>query len=381
MINFYISAFLADLALGAVLLSLPLLLIYKFGANSLLLGLFGALGAFVYTVGAITTGRFSDRLDRRKIIISGCFLFILVYSFMPFLNHLGQVFFIYVFGALSMSMFWPTIQSWLSQGLNKGKLIRSLTNFNICWSAGLTMGFLFAGFLFSFDIRAPFLLGICLIAVVILLLWRQPVPSEMMDEPAKKVFLETEKERPEDARRFLYIAWCANFVSWYIAGTVRNLFPKLGTELGFSIRLIGILIFFMMLAQTIMFFILGRTHKWHYRLYPILLFQAFAIISLVMLAVFSNTLYFIAAMVFLGLSTGITYFSSLLYSLYGFIDKGKKSGIHEAFIGAGTFLGPLIGGFSAHNLGIRSPYLVAALLLGVAIIVEIILRKKVLRHT
>jgi MFS family permease len=372
MINFYIAAFLADLALGAVLLSLPLLFIYKFGATSLILGLFGALGAFTYSSGVMVAGRLSDKFNRRNILIFGCFLFILVYSTLPFLKHIGHVFFIYVFGAISMSMFWPTIQSWLSQGLDKENLVRSLTNFNIYWSAGLAIGFFSAGVLFALDEKLPFMFAVGLIAIVILILRKQPVPSEIRDEPTRKIFLDTEKSKPESAKKFLRIAWCANFVSWYIVGTVRNLFPKLGSELGFSSTFIGTFVFLMILAQTIMFFVLGRTHRWHYRLLPIILFQTFAFAALLLLAVSSKAVYFMIAMVFLGLSCGMTYFSSIFYSLYGFIDKGKKSGIHEVFIGTGTFFGPLIGGIAAYRLGIRMPYLIAALLLITAIAVELI---------
>ncbi len=376
MINFYIVAFLADLALGVVLLSLPLLLIYKFDATSLVLGLLGALGAFVYSAGVITVGRLSDRFNRKNIIIFGCLLFIAAYSTLPFLRRIGQIFFLYIFGSISMAMFWPTIQSWLSQGLDKKKLVGALRNFNICWSGGLALGFLLAGVMFSFNPKAPFLFGVLLIAIVVLLLIRQPVTSETRDAPAQKVFLETEKDRPESAKRFLYIAWCANFVSWYVLGIVRNLFPKLSTELGFSSGATGAFVFMMILAQTVMFFILGRTQKWHYRLLPIILFQALAVMSLLVLAFYSGTAYFMAAMVFLGLSGGMTYFSSIFYSLYGFIDKGRKSGIHEAFIGIGAFFGPLVGGLAASGFGIRAPYVTAALLLLIAITTELILNKR-----
>jgi MFS family permease len=380
MINFYISAFLADLAIGAVLLSLPLLLICKFNATSLMLGFFGALGAFIYSSSVLAAGRLSDRFNRRILLILGCIVFILVYSILPVLRSLNQVFFVYIFGSASMSMFWPIIQSWLSQGLNKEKLVKSLTNFNIYWSAGLMLGFLFAGVLFTLDPKAPFIFGALLIAVVIFLLFKQPVSSEIMDEQAQRAFLETEKDRPESAGKFLYIGWCANFVSWYIVGTVRNLFPKLGIELGFSNIIIGFFIFLLILAQTTMFFILGRTNKWHYRLSPIVLFQMLAIVALLIITFFSTTAYFMIAMVFLGLCSGITYFSSIFYSLYGFIDKGRKSGIHEAFLGAGTFFGPLIGGFVAHKFDIRAPYITAAMLVAVAIAVELIVANKSPRH-
>jgi len=370
MVKFFIAAFLTDLALGAVLLSLPLLLIYKFGVTSLQLGLFGALGAFVYSSGVLAIGRLSDRFNRRNILISGCLLFIAVYLVMPLLKDLRHLYLLYVLGAISMSLFWPTIQSWLSQGLDKDRLLRSLTYFNISWSAGLTFGFLSAGFLFSLHIYAPFLFGVSMVAIVVLLLFRQSLTSEMRDEPARKVFLRTERERPEMARHFLIIAWCANFVSWYVVGLIRNLFPKLGTTLGFSASAIGSLVFLMLLSQTLMFYILGRTHRWHYRLLPIVFFQILAIAALITMSRTSNILLFALPMVFLGLSGGMTYFSSIFYSLFGFIDKGKRSGIHEAFIGTGAFLGPFVGGFVASAFDMRAPYLVAAFLIAVTVLVE-----------
>lgn len=376
MVNFYISAFLADLALGAVLLSLPLLLIYKFGTDSLILGFFGALGSLVYSAGVIAAGPLSDRFNRKTLIISGCALFIAAYSIIPYLKNLTQVFIVYIFASFSMSMFWPTIQSWLSQGIDRDKLIRSLTGFNVCWSAGLTIGFLLAGILFSMDERTPFIFGVCLVGIIVLLLIKQPVFSEIRDEPAKKVFLETEKERPKLAKKFLVIGWCANLASWYIVGTVRNLFPKLGSELGFSSTAIGFFIFLMFMAQTIMFISLGRTSSWHYKIFPIVLFQILAVLSLLAIALFSCASYIAAAMIFLGTCCGMTYFSSIFYSLYGFIDKGKKSGIHEAFIGAGGLLGPLAGGIAAYYFGIRAPYLAAAALILTAIAVELILYRK-----
>ena len=82
------------------------------------------------------------------------------------------------------------------------------------------------------------------------------------------------------------------------------------------------------------------------------------------------------SMIFLGLSSGMTYFSSIFYSLYGFIDKGKRSGIHEAFLGAGTFCGPLVGGLAAYKFGIRAPYLAAALLLVIAATVELMIYRR-----
>ena len=385
MFNFYISAFLADLALGAVLLSIPLFLIYMFGATSLTLGIFGAVGALVYSAGVIIAGSISDRVSRRNILLSGCCLFIVAYSILPFLRTTGQVLMIYILGSASMSMFWPTLQSWLSQGLNKRDLMKSLTMFNIFWSSGLMIGFFAAGFLFARNPKLPFALGVILIAVVMALLYKQPLTPAAENSAGKKADVTAEEKKPANYAALLYAAWCANFLSWFIAGIMRNLFPKLGTKLGFSAGLVGTLIFVITLAQTVMFFILGRTHKWHYKLELLILFQALALASLLAVAFTSQVAYLIIAMVFLGLSTGMTYFSSIFYTLYNSsTEKGRGSGIHEAFLGIGGLFGPLAGGLFAQKFGIRAPYVVAAVVLMLAMAAEMALVKfgtpKVARH-
>lgn len=373
MLNFYLAAFLADLALGAVLLSMPLFLIYMFGATSFILGMFGAVGALVYSLGVIVVGRMADRFNKRTILLLGCALFAAAYLVLPFLKTTAQILIVYIFGSASMSMFWPVLQSWLSQGLNKHNLMRSLTIFNVSWCGGLMLGFLSAGFLFSLNPKLPFALGVVLIACAAVLLYRQPLkPAASAGAGAAD---EPEEKRPANYKAFLYAAWCANFVSWFIIGIMRNLFPKLGTELGFSTGVIGTLIFIITLAQTVMFFVLGKTHRWHYKLGLLVLFQAFAMIGLVAVTFFSNVACLGGAMILLGLSAGMTYFSSIFYSLYGSTAKGKHSGIHEAFLGTGGLFGPLAGGLLAANLNIRAPYVAAAVVVIVAIAAEVALIK------
>jgi MFS family permease len=233
------------------------------------------------------------------------------------------------------------------------------------------LGFFSAGFLFSLNPKLPFALAAVLIAAAAALLYKQPLKPAALAGTGSAA--EPEEKRPANYKAFLYAAWCANFVSWFIIGIMRNLFPKMGTELGFSTGIIGTLIFIITLAQTVMFFVLGKTHKWHYKLGPLILFQVFAMIGLVAIAFFSRAAWLGAAMILLGLSAGMTYFSSIFYSLYGSAAKGKHSGIHEAVLGVGGLFGPLTGGLLAARLGVRAPYIAAAVVVAVAIVIEAIL--------
>ena len=58
----------------------------------------------------------------------------------------------------------------------------------------------------------------------------------------------------------------------------------------------------------------------------------------------------------------MTYVASLYYSLEGGADrKGGRAGIHEAVLGSGLFLGPLMGGLVGQALDLRAPYLATVL--------------------
>lgn len=45
----------------------------------------------------------------------------------------------------------------------------------------------------------------------------------------------------------------------------------------------------------------------------------------------------------IGIALGLSYYSSLYYSLCGDGDAGRRSGIHELMVGSAFFLGPLLG--------------------------------------
>jgi hypothetical protein len=74
----------------------------------------------------------------------------------------------------------------------------------------------------------------------------------------------------------------------------------------------------------------------------------------------------------IGACGAVTYFSSMYYSLHEQTDKGNKSGWHEAILGCGVLLGPLMGGaFADSALGVKSPYLLCGAVIGLGILAEV----------
>lgn len=76
------------------------------------------------------------------------------------------------------------------------------------------------------------------------------------------------------------------------------------------------------------------------------------------------------AMLAVGGLGGITYTSSIFYSLHREGNRGTMSGFHEAVLGGGALVGPLLGGIAGKFFGLRAPYLLCLLLLLGAMIFE-----------
>lgn len=375
MINlFYLASFVADVSLGIALLCVPVFAIKMFNVSALYLGFLGGLSAVIYTISVIITGRLVDKVNKKYILILGCFIFFVAYLVFPLVKNPIHILIIYPFGSVGMAMFWPSIQTWLAGSVQKKDLLKSISGFNVSWSIGVMCGSFLGGVLFEINPYLPFYTASILIFSVILLLINKPVIKISSDG---KTGL-PEKIDQFTSKKFIYIALMANFVSWSIVGTIRGIFPKLALFLNFSPLKLGFLMFTLGIAQSFMFFILGKTHRWHYKIGPLIFFQVLAALYLVAMSFVNMHMAFFVVFLFLGASSGMTYFSSIYYSLYDEENRGKRSGIHEAFLGTGALFGPLFSGFLAYFCGLRAPYPALAIIVLAVVCLEIwIIRRRV----
>ena len=85
---------------------------------------------------------------------------------------------------------------------------------------------------------------------------------------------------------------------------------------------------------------------------------------------FSTPLLFGLALILIGLSVSVTYYSSLLYAIRLSTEKGKGTGFHETVLSMGALAGPILGGLGANFFGLRIPYLICLVFLLVAVACE-----------
>lgn len=322
---------------------------------------------------AIPFGRLSDRVGRPRVLTIACFSLAAVSILLPFCTRKLYLIIAFPCSGVGMALFWPTYEAWLAEREGAGTLIRRITTFNLFWTIGITIGPMISSYLYQGNspVLAFYLAGGFSLINWITLESQITVNREDVCSLGHPVLIEA----PPHATHHVYlkIARIANFASWFSLGILRHIAPKLTVEAGIPAIAFGNLILVLGTTQLIGFLWLGtnRATRWHYRLPPLIGVQLLAIISFLALGLMPYGFYWTCAFAAIGLSGAVTYFSSMYYSLHAQQDKGNKSGGHEAVLGSGLLLGLFFGGVLADSeLGVNSPYMLCAMVIGVCSVVE-----------
>jgi len=360
----YAISFLVDGSFAVVGLCVPLLAM-GVGATYDDLGGIRATQSIAYSLGCFLLARWSDRIGYRRLMTFSTGAMALLFLGFLAVDRVWHLFLLACLIGPMLAAFWPCLQAWLGQGKARRQLLSALGGFNVAWSLGFVVGPTLGGTLYAMDPHHVFVLASAVIAVVFagLLLGRfADGDAAPPDAP--------EHETLAAARRFLPVAWVANFATFYAVGTVRSLFPKLATDLGIAPDMLGYLMSLIGLGQLCTFVVLAHTDRWQFRLAPLAAIQAAAAVALALFAATGALALFALGMLACGLLIGTTFTSSVFYSLHAHAAGGQRAGIHEGIVGTGVFLGPLVGGFIAEHVGARAPYHVAILILICAFLVE-----------
>ena len=380
----YLPVLLIDFAYTSILTNTSFYTSYL-GLSSTFLGVLMAVTTAFFAVLAIPCGRLSDRIERRSLLYAACLVLGAVSIGLPHCRNSMHLMLIFPGIGISMALFWPAYEAWLAEREGESQLIHRVMFFNLFWSIGVTLGPAFSSYLYgdANPFRPFYLAGVlCLLTLGTIIANslrtsdnpQTDASSEITTEPPETLY------PPHPVRTMhLNLARCANFTSWFLLGVLRRLAPKLTKEMGMLPSTFGNLMLTLGGMQTLAFLVLGTGYstRWHYRFAPILIVQLLAVISFLGIWKIQNTLLWTFAFGVIGVSAAFTYFSSLYYGLDRHIDKGNKSGWHEAILGLGILLGPLLGGISADSrLGTQSPYLLCTCAILIAIIVEIFIVSK-----
>ena len=366
----YAAAFAMDGSIGITGLCVPLLAM-RLGGTYDDLGFIGSAGSVTYTLGCLVSGRLADRVGYRRSMAVAAIAVAALMSLYPFATHVGHLTLLTGGIWLVMSGYWPALQAWLGRGKDPRSLLLALGGFNMAWALGILIGPPLGGVLYAQAVGRPFAIGAGLVGALFLSLLFLRVRETASAGAA------ADAGQATGSRAFLWVAWTANFATFFATGTVRSLFPKFASDLGIAPEPLGRLMALIGLSQVAVFYIVSRTDRWQFRFAPLAAAQFLGIAGLTSVAVGTTSAVFAIGLFALGALTGMTFTASIFYSLFSGGPGGRRTGLHEAIVGSGFLFGPLAGGIAAEYLGPRAPYLISAAVILCAIAFEAFLLKKI----
>jgi MFS family permease len=356
----YLACLLMDMSVAAVTFAISRRAA-ELGAGASALGWLGAVWIGAYALLALVTGRFSDRIGRRKLAITGCIIAASMALACSLTTRIGLLLaFSAVFGC-GLSCFWPSIIAWLGEGLTGHALAVRLTIFGVAWNIGLLSGYALSGVLYAYGSRLAFYVStsaIVLTAILLLLPEQSVVVASVpdaLDEAAG-----TAAATPPKGRGFRKTAWLANFATNFALAGAAALFPQLATHLGIDAAVHGGLLAAGRGAALLAFVALQLVVFWRTRLWPLWIAQLGCAASLVWIGFANATWMFAAAWIIGGVASGYAYQASIFFTLEEMTETGKGSGFHEAIVGSGMFFGPMLAGWVGSHHSLRTPYFFCA---------------------
>jgi len=334
----------------------------ELGASAGALGLLGSAWLGPYLIVSLLAGRLSDRWGRRNVALIGPVITGAITIACAYTTAVKPLLLLTTCFGLGLGFFWPSIMAWVSDGVTGRALQTRLTRFGVAWNVGLFLGFGLTGWVFR---RWPLLAfgipALCMIVILLLLLLPAKAPA---DRP-----LTAPPAQPPAGRGFRKTAWLANFAVQLATGGVAAIFPQLATHLGIASDAHGGLLAIGRIAALVMILVLQALTFWRARLWPIWAAQLLGVVAIIGVGGTSSAGFFVAAFIVMGALTGYSYQASIFFTLDEMTEKGKGSGVHEAFLAGGMLTGPLLGGWAGNHFGIRAPYFfcAAALLMGVGV--------------
>ena len=263
------------------------------------------------------------------------------------------------------------------------------------WNSGLILGPLLGMWVFPEKqaalgpggrtlVNAGFLAAAVLAAglLVCLALWRPAVTG------AAQGRREADSDGPADPlrlRAFWLMAFIGNFMCYVVIGVLRHLYEELATHQWADVQAAAArhhaLLAAMAAAGVLTYAVLYFAHRWHYRLVRHLAWQAALTGGLLLVALTGSVAWSAVGFIAIGCGTAFVYSGSLFYSVEGRDETTHMAGWHEAVLGAGSVVGLFLAGHAPKLLEafgvaqpywlIRSPYVTAAGLFAVGILVQL----------
>jgi MFS family permease len=331
-----IISFLSELTIVMISIYLPFRA-YQLGADSLLVGLVGASGSVVYMFAPFFTGRLSDRVGPKKLLVIGTAIVSTLCLAYTFVGEPVAFVGLRLVEGIGWAMIWPPLEALYS--VSGGDLRRSMKMFNLAWGLGAMVSPLVGSFIADgISVEGTFIAsaGFMLVALLLSLTMRAGKSGHVVSVKAKgTLHLWT-------AATLLSYA----FVYGFTMTTFSTFFPKFAASIDIELSLWGTILSAMLAGRMVAFLVSERVlgHLGLRRTRSVFLVVSLAFPVCCVLPGQSGLL-LVAASFVTGGGLGFVYFSTMVDVLGGPAEgRGRAAGLFESSLGLGSFAGPAIAG-------------------------------------
>jgi MFS family permease len=325
----------------------------------------GQMGTYV--ICCILVVLIIDKLKPRKvlqiaagtgIIVSLCFLAAVWYGKNNgiFFGPIARLIFLMAMVGVITAFFWPTMMGWISTGFEGAELTKRFGFYNIAWITANTIMPVIGGYLMEIS----YLLSLALAVIMAILCFISLYSTKCISQIPPKHHNDDNivvQQIPRENRPFVWISRVALFTTLVCVGIFRS---QLGIlykfQLGFSESSYGWSVSLMCLFNMVVFYMMGRSHYWHYKKTLYAAAQVSIIGCMAMMIICKSLPLQLLASGLAGVWYGYIYSSHQYYGVSGGTNRSGLMAIHEIIIGAGFATGSLFGGILSDAFGRYSPY-------------------------
>jgi MFS family permease len=172
------------------------------------------------------------------------------------------------------------------------------------------------------------------------------------------------------------LAWLGVGVCMLVIAAVRGLFPSSAAFYSVSKAAQGNTLALIYLAQAAVALLLANGRTWMYRPLPVATFGLVGLAGLVLFGLAHSPALYYAAAVCAGVYGGASCIYLAFHALVHPSRTGRYVGINEAIVGFTGIIGPAAAGLLADNTTVSVPYFAAALLVGLAVVLQVVVHSR-----
>ncbi len=341
----------------------------------------------MYVIFCVWAGMVAHRLRPKKILVIGSIgqiavtggIFTVVwFGSKLFVGPVMQLVFLMSMIGIITAFYWPVTMGWISKGHEGAELTRRFGLYNVTWGMANMLLPIVGGYLMEVNYLVPiagaFVMMFGGLASVYFLTKPPPRAKNKIGKAGNAIGNAIIEQLNPLNRQFVWVSRVALLAMYTCVGIYRS---QLGIlykyELGFGESIYGWSVSMMCLLNVVVFFLMGRSHWWHYKKSIYAVSQMLIIISLLMIIFSQNVFMQLLASGLAGITYAVIYSSHQYYGVAGGRNRSGKMAIHETIIGAGYAGGSIFGGIISDHFGRQWPYIFGCIIVAAAGIIQVAL--------